>query len=42
MSHVIQMRGTEGKGVRAIARDCERLKALGKHSTPTSRRGSTK
>jgi len=27
MLHVIQTRGTDGKGVRAIARDCERLKA---------------
>jgi len=30
------MRGTEGKGVTAIARDCERLRVLGKHSIPTT------
>jgi hypothetical protein len=39
---ILKERGTELKGLRAVAPDHERWKALCKPSTPTGRSGSTK
>jgi hypothetical protein len=42
MQKILKERGIEWNGVRAIAQDCERWKALCTPSTPTGRRGTSK